>query len=255
MERTRNRPIPTGRITTGSALLISIALIISGFIILLLGHSLPPALLGILAILLYNGVYTPLKALSAYAAVPGALVGAISPAIGWTCGNGSFLHPVNVALMSIFFLWQVPHFWMLLRLHEQDYRNAGFPVPTARISRDAFMKMIASWTFALISSILFLPVFHLANHPALYAVLIVSSIFMALQTLRMVREKDRPGQTFAAINILILVTMMVLITGRFLHRPSLALTCSVRTASHSHFQPDMQGLKTQTKEVFHEDRR
>jgi hypothetical protein len=79
-------------------------------------------------VLWYNGVYTFLKRKSPFAAIPGAVIGAIPPAIGWICGKGALsFDPQILALSFFFFIWQVPHFWLLLLNFGRDYEKAGFP--------------------------------------------------------------------------------------------------------------------------------
>jgi flagellar biosynthesis/type III secretory pathway chaperone len=107
------------------ALQISGLLIFFGLLLLLaMGYT--PALLGFLNILLYNFVYTPLKRYTAFSIIPGAMVGSVCPLIGWSAGNLSVFHPVALFLSLFVFLWQIPHFWLLLLHHSQDYQKAGF---------------------------------------------------------------------------------------------------------------------------------
>jgi protoheme IX farnesyltransferase len=109
MPRTRPRPIPSGLIKPAHALSWSLLLLFSGLFALLCTGNLLTCALGLLALLLYNGLYTYLKRKTAFAAIPGALIGAIPPAIGWVAGGGALQDPKLVALCFFFFIWQIPH--------------------------------------------------------------------------------------------------------------------------------------------------
>ncbi len=87
--------------------------------------------LGILAftILFYNGLYTPLKDRFLLVLLPGAAAGAAPPVLGWVCGGGAMYQPVPLMLFLLFFLWQIPHFWLAAERSSPDYETAGIPVP------------------------------------------------------------------------------------------------------------------------------
>ena len=87
-----------------------------------------PLLLAAIAAAWYNGIYTLLKRFTAFAAVPGAMVGIIPPAIGWTAGGGGCCRtPASSRLCFLFFMWQVPHFWLQVLHHGREYEQAGLP--------------------------------------------------------------------------------------------------------------------------------
>jgi len=114
MERTKNRPIPSGRISPDRALFVALALSVAGAWLLYYSSGFLAMQLGILALIWYNGIYTPLKRKTAFAVIPGSLIGAIPPAVGWVAGGGNMLNPNLFLLLFFFFIWQVPHFWLLL---------------------------------------------------------------------------------------------------------------------------------------------
>jgi heme o synthase len=127
MARTRTRPLPSGALTPRAGLTIAICLIGSGLFLLAHAHGAIPASFGAATVFWYNAVYTPLKRRTAFAAVPGGLIGAAVPLIGWTAAGGTLLDPRVVALATFFFLWQVPHFWLLLLRCGDEYAAAGLP--------------------------------------------------------------------------------------------------------------------------------
>ena len=163
MERTKSRPIPSGRLAPETALWISLGLILSGTLTLLCGAGKPAAALGLFAVLWYNAIYTPLKQKTAFAAVPGALVGAIPPVLGWVAGGGKIVDPRIGGIALFFFLWQIPHFWLLLLGSSDDYEKAGLPSITKTLSRKQIGRIIFVWLWSAGVSFLIVPFFGLLN--------------------------------------------------------------------------------------------
>lgn len=126
MHRTRHRPIPSGRIRPRQALIVAGALLAAGLAMLAHVGSMP-LLLGVFSVVWYNGVYTFLKRRTSFAVVPGALIGAVPPLIGWVAAGGALADARILSFCLFLFLWQVPHFWLLLLIHGDDYERAGLP--------------------------------------------------------------------------------------------------------------------------------
>jgi protoheme IX farnesyltransferase len=159
MKRTRNRPIPSGKIKAQDALNIAIFLVITGSILLYIGGGILALGLGMLNLIWYNGIYTPLKKVNAFAIIPGSMVGAIPPAIGWVAAGGSLLDP-RIAIISLFFfIWQIPHFWLLLLLFGEDYEQAGFPTLTQIFSVDQLGRITFIWIITTVVIGLTIPLF------------------------------------------------------------------------------------------------
>ncbi len=158
MERTKNRPVPSGRLSPKVAFHVSSFFLISGFSVLYGFASQEAFGLGLLAVLIYNGIYTPLKKKTLFAILPGALVGALPPAIGWF-GAGGSMDPQIVALCSFFFLWQIPHSWVLLIEYQKDYQKAGFPSLVSSGGRNQVKKISWVWMIATTVCSLFIPLF------------------------------------------------------------------------------------------------
>jgi protoheme IX farnesyltransferase len=151
MERTKGRPIPSGRISAGSALLFALLLTILGSVLLAF-HSLSTLLLGIFTLFWYNAIYTPLKKITAFAIIPGSLVGALPPVIGWVAAGGALTDSGILAFALFMFIWQIPHFWLLLLIYDEQYKDAGYPTLTDSLSHDKIIKMTYFWIFALVLS-------------------------------------------------------------------------------------------------------
>ncbi len=148
MTRTKNRPIPSGRISPANALFLSIIFILLGSVLLGI-IAVKVMLLGLLTLCWYNFVYTPLKYKHALAILPGSLIGALPPIIGWTSAGGNISEPSILIFGTFLFIWQIPHFWLLLLLYDNDYRAGGFPTLTTIFS----YKQLSKLTFALIVSL------------------------------------------------------------------------------------------------------
>ena len=213
MERTRFRPLPAGTLSPRTVMTASLLLLASG--LSLLGTTgAVSATLGVFTVLWYNGLYTPLKRRTAFAAVPGALVGAIPPLLGWAAGNGRLDDPKAFALAALFFLWQVPHFWLLLLAHRDAYERAGLPhlfrlLPGNQLARITFL-----WTAAASLACIGLPLFGLAASPAIFGLLLTLAFGMTIQGLRVFRHDGSPATALAVFRIstVFLALLMILLS-------------------------------------------
>jgi protoheme IX farnesyltransferase len=125
MPRTRNRPIPVGRISTIEAAACGLALGILGIIYLAVAVNALTALLGAATLLLYILVYTPLKRITSLNTVVGAIPGAIPPVMGFTAVHNAISLDA-LAVFAILFFWQMPHFLAIAILYKRDYEAGGF---------------------------------------------------------------------------------------------------------------------------------
>lgn len=148
MDRTKGRPLPSGKLTSQQAFLIALLLLISGFAVLAFGFYWTCVILGILNILWYNGFYTWLKKKTAFAVVPGALSGVIPVFMGWSAAGGSLTDRPALLLAFFLFIWQIPHFWLLMLKYGDEYRLAGFPVMTDIFNIYQFRNIILAWMIA-----------------------------------------------------------------------------------------------------------
>ena len=223
MERTRQRPLPSGIITPARALSLALVLMISGLLLLLIAGKVTATALGLFAFLWYNGIYTHLKRITAFASVPGALVGAIPPAIGWSTAGGALFDVRLFALCFVFFMWQIPHFWLLIIRRGEEYRKAGLPslaavMSTAQISRVTFV-----WIFSASVAGLVLPLYGTIRSPLVYYSLIPPAAWLVWNG-RALTQKQ-PAATlssglFKKINIYLFLIMSLLsLENIFFHVP------------------------------------
>jgi len=137
MPRTMDRPVPAGRVSPRLAVWFGVACALLGVGTLLL-VSPAAALLSAATILLYLFAYTPLKPLSPFATIVGAVPGALPPLIGWTAAAGAASLPFDGltmlagwSLFAILFAWQMPHFYAIAWMHRDDYIQADYRVLAA----------------------------------------------------------------------------------------------------------------------------
>ena len=209
MTRTARRPIPAGRIKPGPALFFAVVLICSGAIVLLFTGALAAPLLGLAAVLWYNGLYTWLKSRSSFAAIPGALIGAIPPAIGWIAGGGSILDPRFTALSFFFFMWQVPHFFIHLLAFGKEYEKAGLPSLTAVFANAQLDRLTFQWIIATAVSLQLIIFFGLIRSPLVHISLFAASLWLVIVGIAFLKGRE-PGYAgvFKRTNYFMLVVMI-----------------------------------------------
>jgi protoheme IX farnesyltransferase len=125
MVRTRNRPLPDGRLLANEALVFSVIISAAGVLYLLYFVNGITAALGLATLTGYILVYTPLKTRTALCTLIGAFPGAAPPVMGWTAARGQ-MDAVALSLFAILFLWQMPHFFAIAWIFTEDYVRAGF---------------------------------------------------------------------------------------------------------------------------------
>ncbi len=219
MVRTRSRPIPSGRLNPGTALSISLELILSGFVILLFEENKMVLWLGLFAVAWYNGVYTYLKKRTAFAVIPGALIGAIPPALGWVSGGGSLLDPRIWAVVLFFFIWQVPHFWLLLLDFSKDYELAGLPAITKTFSARQIKRILFVWLLSTGVSSLILSTFGFLDSFFCYPVLMAPAFWLFWNVALFLGYPGRPvlfNTMFARLNSYVIVVISLLALARLL---------------------------------------
>lgn len=220
MERTKRRPVPSGAITPRHALTVSLILITTGLLFPIYCSGPAASGLGLGAVLWYNGIYTYLKKKTAFAAVPGALVGSIPPAIGWVSGGGDLFSPRLFALCMVFFLWQIPHFWLLILRHGDEYEKAALPSLTRVFSRPQITRITFVWIFAAAAASLSLPLYGMGSPAIVYFFLILAAVWLVRTGATLLQRKttDRSLFAFRRINGYILIVMSLLAIDKLLYR-------------------------------------
>lgn len=219
MERTRNRPIPSGRIKLWQAWLIVFLLSVSGSYLIMKGSNLTGMLLGLSAMFWYNMIYTYLKRYTAYAVIPGSVIGSIPPLVGWVAAGGTLSDPYAVLIAIFFFIWQVPHFWLLLMKYSPQYEVAGFPVLTKKYSRRLIYAFTFIWVLATAIIAFMLPYFGvLHSYTAAFGILL-SSTWLVFQFMKLYSRHEtefNPKKYFMRLNFYILFIVVLMVTDHWL---------------------------------------
>ncbi|MHB8930490.1 MAG: UbiA family prenyltransferase, partial [Melioribacteraceae bacterium] len=147
----------SGRISGRYAIIVSVSFVVIGLGIIYFSSNVAALILGVVALIWYNVIYTPLKKKYALAVVPGSVIGAIPPMIGWVASGGYVFDKEILALAFFFFIWQIPHFWLLLMIHSKDYEKAGFPTLTKIFNDIQLGRITFVWIAALATSCLLIP--------------------------------------------------------------------------------------------------
>lgn len=153
MDRTKNRPVPTGRMSSGVALVIASLLTIIGIVLL---YTINPktAMFGAISIFLYTSIYTPLKTITSLSVFVGAFPGAIPFMLGWVAATGEFGIEAGT-LFLIQFFWQFPHFWAIGWFLYDDYERAGFyMLPTGKKDKGTALQIILYTVWLILASLL-----------------------------------------------------------------------------------------------------
>ena len=160
MIRTRNRPLPTNRISVNAALILAILFTIIGLTLLYIIYPIV-ALLAAVSIFLYASIYTPLKLVTPLSVFVGAIPGALPFMLGWVAATGEVgIEAVILFLMQFF--WQFPHFWSIGWMQNKDYENAGFKMlPTGKKDKSTTAQIIFYSIWAVLMSII--PAFNLTG--------------------------------------------------------------------------------------------
>ncbi|MEO8209374.1 MAG: protoheme IX farnesyltransferase, partial [bacterium] len=215
MDRTKNRPIPSGAASSQAVLLISIVFLVLGCTTLLIKSNLLTLGIGLLTFFWYNAVYTPLKKVFSMAIIPGSLVGALPPVAGWIAAGGYIFDPKILLIASFFFIWQIPHFWILLLVYGDDYNKGGFPTLTNVFSKRQLMNITFCWIVLTIAIALSFNFFGILNYfiTGIFLVFVCGWLFVqSVNFLRSSGENKIIKNMFIRINIftLLIITSLSL---------------------------------------------
>jgi protoheme IX farnesyltransferase len=178
MTRTRNRPLPAGRLSPDVALAFGLGLAIVSTPMLFLVNPMV-GLLGGIALISYVAVYTPLKRYTHLALLVGAVPGAIPPLLGWTTVTGA-LGAGGLLLFAVLFLWQIPHFAAIAIFRKDDYARAGLQVVSVQHGERAARQTIALFTVLLVATTLLFVPMGLAGRAYLAVATGLGAAFLAL---------------------------------------------------------------------------
>jgi protoheme IX farnesyltransferase len=176
-------------------------------------------ILGILNVVLYNLVYTSLKRVSSLALIPGSLVGAVPPLIGFTAAGGS-APDSGILLFSLFmFLWQIPHFWLISIRYADDYRTAGFKLYNLFGKTGNPRLLVFLWILFSTVVLIGLSLYEVLFQWPLYLFLIPLNIIFILMFYSMLFRPENELNTkpaFILINSFSIAIMLLFIINSFI---------------------------------------
>jgi len=178
MTRTSRRPLPVKRISVRNAAVFFIINLLAGTLLIFFAGNLQAAIIGLITIFWYNGIYTYSKRITAFAVVPGALTGALPPLIGWVAAGGGLFDKPIIFIQFLIFIGQIPHFWLLILKYGDEYKQAGFPCLTDVFSRKQINRLTFTWVVTSAISALFLCYFEIIKSQLLVVILILASAYL-----------------------------------------------------------------------------
>ena len=191
MDRTKNRPLPSGRMNSITAIIIATIFTILG-IIILQNLNYKTALFGAISIFTYTCIYTPLKRITPLSVFIGAFPGAIPFMLGWVAATGKFGIEPGILFMVQFF-WQFPHFWAIGWMMNEDYNKAGFKMlPTGKPDSATAFQIVFYTIWTIIISIM--PFSNYSGELSLslfgFLALIIIGFYFLFSALRLMQKKS-----------------------------------------------------------------
>jgi protoheme IX farnesyltransferase len=178
MRRTRNRPLPTGRMSLATGLTAGILATVAGSVYLSLTTNVLTGALAFLTAAVYLGFYTPLKRISPISTFVGAFPGAMPPLLGWTAIRGK-LEIEAVFLFLIVFFWQFPHFQAIAWMYRDDYEAAGIKMlPVVDKAGHSVIRQMLTYCSTLISVSLVPTLLHMTGKIYLFGALVLGMAFL-----------------------------------------------------------------------------
>ncbi len=213
MKRTAGRPIPAGIISLRSAILFSILCALMGTTLLMLTTYALAAAIGLFTLAWYNLVYTPLKRITAFAVLPGALIGALPPLIGWAAAGGDPLDMEILTVAFLLFVGQMPHYWLLLLKIGTEFRDAGMPVITSLFDPRQIRNLSFIWIAATGVVVMMLPATPIIRNRGISLILIAAAVLFLIRMFQLTYRGDlikHWKKAFITVNLFYLILILVL---------------------------------------------
>ncbi|MFY7671076.1 heme o synthase [Tenacibaculum sp. MEBiC06402] len=220
MQRTKNRPLPSGRMKSTTALIIATLFTIAGIAIL---YAINPkcALFGAISIFLYTSAYTPLKAVTPLAVFVGAIPGAIPFMLGWVAATGSFGIEAGFLFMIQFF-WQFPHFWAIGWLQDEEYKKAGLHMlPMDKKDKGAVAQIIFYTCVMILISVA--PVLKVTGklyiYPLTAIIVLILGLLMLFYGIKLYKSQDNTDARKLMLASVFYITVLpiIYVIDKFLH--------------------------------------
>ncbi|QAR32594.1 protoheme IX farnesyltransferase [Geovibrio thiophilus] len=211
MERTKDRPLPSGRMKPEEALMFAVILLAVAFTLIIRMKNIPLLASGIAAVAVYNFLYTPMKKKTPFALMTGSVSGALPPVIGFLAAGGSPADMRIFVVAGILYIWQTPHFALLSFKYADDYAKAGFKTLTGTFGEIKTRKFINVWMSGYATSLFFAIPAGIYLHQPVYFI----HAFVAAGTyILFFRFRADTDKAFMILNISIALFFMLLIADR-----------------------------------------
>jgi len=221
MNRTINRPIPAGKISPKQAILFFLITLIAGMTLIYVAGNVTATIIGLITVLWYNGIYTYSKRITAFAVVPGAVTGALSPLIGWVAAGGGVWDKPIIFLEFLFFTGQIPHFWLLILKYGDEYKKAGIPNLRDIFTMTQINRLTFTWIISSVVAALFLCYFEIIRNGSVIWILLIASALMIWQffdLLKFQANKTNYKKYSILLDSYFLLVLLLLIIDRIMTR-------------------------------------
>ncbi len=204
MERTRERPLPAGRVRPETAGVAGILATLSGLAVLYLGTTPLAAGIALAVSLLYLLAYTPLKRVTTLNTLVGAVPGALPPVLGWTAHRGE-LGMEPLAMFLIMFVWQLPHFLPIAWLYRDDYRRAGLAMITVNDPKGgSTRRQLLLYTATLVLISLYPSLIGMAGTVYFAGALVLGMVFFTAALSMVLKLNDARAQLVLRVSVIYL---------------------------------------------------
>lgn len=212
MPRTKNRPIPSGKISPNGAFSMALVFALLGSAVLYFSFPVMALLVAWLTLFFYNVVYTPLKKVSAFAVIPGSMVGALPPMIGWAGAGGSLSSEIILMVAAFFFIGQIPHFWLLLLMFGDQYKLANLPSLNEIFNEGQIKRVTYTWVLTTVASAFLVIFFVIGNKIIMFFLLFyIFYLLFSLTIAVFAKAEFKVRPSFYKLNFLYLFMMIFLI--------------------------------------------
>lgn len=213
MTRTADRPIANGSLNVKDAVFIGTLFFIIAIALIFFAFSIQLLFLSVFSVVVYNLIYTPMKKKTPFALIIGSISGALPPYIGFTAMGGSLLDIRVMAVATVLYIWQTPHFALLSEKYAVDYAKAGFKTLSGTYGKIKAQKFIDIWTGAYICSLFFIPlvwIYNLGTSLYIHTALTIGTLYCFIRF-----RKNNP-KSFMMLNISIALFFVLLILDRLI---------------------------------------
>ncbi len=210
MNRTRNRPLPSGRIEPRDAMVAGLLLGLGGMVYLWLAVNLLTSFIGLVSFVIYVAAYTPMKVRTAWNTAVGAISGALPPVMGWTAVRGRVDLEAYV-LFGILFLWQLPHFFAISWRLREDYTRGGFHMLSRRDHHGAWSGVLmGAFCVVLLPVSLMLTMTGITGRLYLVGALVLGLAYLAYSTVFAVHRTDQAARKVFLMSLLYIPALLML---------------------------------------------